>query len=402
MSNRRTLLACAVLLALLMAGIGLRLAFDTSAAGRSPEGAAVAGRTDPAASSSRPPDRSATPTKPEGDGIKITFRPAGASRPAAPAAGGLPPYPWALSPAVRATEDRLTHQLADMEFTDAMLDDILAEVSRLLGVPVELLDRAAGEKRITFQMRGILLLHVLKLLVRQYSLDFAIAEDGRIVVGAPGAVQDPPAIATLRTLQRARESEAGEERSTSAEADRQVEEQLRRTGMSVDFREAPLADAVSFVRETAGINIVIALQDPERVMAAKVTLSRQGMTAGEVLNELARQAECDVVIDRGLATILTREEAEAARARHAAAVAQVEGVLSRHVAFDGPELPAHRWATALREQTGTGIVVSEEIWTRAEALPLPTGGGRLDEALNHAARQAGWQWRLMNGVVYVY
>ena len=48
------------------------------------------------------------------------------------------------------------------------------------------------------------------------------------------------------------------------------------------------------------------------------------------------------------------------------------------------------------------MIVSDEVWNRAEPLPVPLGGRRFDEVLNYVTLQAGLKWRLVEGVVYLY
>lgn len=334
--------------------------------------------------------------------MRITFRRAIAGE--AEAAGrssGIPRYPWRISPAVWAAEEKLRWPIS-LDVTDGTLQQVLDRIEAECGVTIDRSRIGEEMRRITFQMQEIPAANALSLLLRQYDLRSAIADDGTLRIGRDGEISDLPEVSARHGLERAMQVEAGDEDfGRPTEMDRRIDSQLRESTLTLDMKDAPLTDAVAFFREYVPVNVILDATDSDPA-ASLVTVGLSGRSADEVLREIARQAGRDVIVERGVVMLVPLEQAAKQAADRAGRMAKIDAELATRVALDGTELPGHRLAEEIGRQTGRTVIVSEEVWTRAEPLRVPRGDRPLREVLDYVTRQAELRWRLVDGVFYVY
>ncbi len=92
--------------------------------------------------------------------------------------------------------------------------------------------------------------------------------------------------------------------SSSAE----VERKLSSMRISFEFGETALADAVDFVREASGLNIVI---DPRVDKRAVVMIQVKGVALKSALNLILRPLEAGYLVSEGIVRIVPEEELKA-------------------------------------------------------------------------------------------
>ena len=84
-----------------------------------------------------------------------------------------------------------------------------------------------------------------------------------------------------------------------------VERKLSAMRISIEFSGAPLGEAVDFVREASGLNIVV---DPRVDKRAGVTMQVKGVTLKSALNLILKPLEAGYVISEGIVRIVPAEE----------------------------------------------------------------------------------------------
>lgn len=103
----------------------------------------------------------------------------------------------AVDPDVLAIKNKLQTLKIDLDFTDASLYDILEFIREFAQLNVEIAPEVKSEgtpdKRITFQMRELVLENVLKLLLRQYGLDYTF-ENKILLITKPDLAQGKPVL----------------------------------------------------------------------------------------------------------------------------------------------------------------------------------------------------------------
>jgi hypothetical protein len=197
---------------------------------------------------------------------------------------------------VAAPEDVLAKKLAttkiDLDFTEAPLSDILEFLSEFGGinvvVDVKIADEAARAR--TFAVKDLALEKVLNLLAAT-GQDLGWANwRGALVWSTP---------ARLAELKQA----AGvAQPGGNDDADRKVWQSLQAIRISLSFSEMPLEDALGFVREVAGMNILLMPGCPE----AKVTLKLAEARLVDAMDLLAWEHGLKLEIREGCLQVSAR------------------------------------------------------------------------------------------------
>ncbi len=102
-----------------------------------------------------------------------------------------------IDPAILAIQNKLDTLKIDLDFTDANLYDILDFIREFAKINIDIAPEVKSEgiadKTITFQMKGLPLKNVLKLLLRQYSLDYNF-DNQVLVVTKPELAEGKPVL----------------------------------------------------------------------------------------------------------------------------------------------------------------------------------------------------------------
>ncbi len=103
----------------------------------------------------------------------------------------------AVDPDVLTIRNKLQTLKIDLDFTDASLFDILEFIREFAQINIEIAPEVKSEgtadKRITFQMKELVLENVLKLLLRQYGLDYTF-ENKILLITKPELAQGKPVL----------------------------------------------------------------------------------------------------------------------------------------------------------------------------------------------------------------
>jgi len=87
-----------------------------------------------------------------------------------------------------------------------------------------------------------------------------------------------------------------------------VERKLSSMRISVEFGQTPLAEAIDFIREASGLNIVV---DRRVDLGARVTLQVKGVSLKSALRLILRPLEADYLVSEGILRVVPGEELQA-------------------------------------------------------------------------------------------
>lgn len=97
------------------------------------------------------------------------------------------------------------------------------------------------------------------------------------------------------------------EHAVDQEANKKIKETLKNRRVSFDFVEVPIADAMDFMRQLVGLNLVLA---PDVDRGAALTLKGNDMAVGNALEWMARLADAKVEVKDGAVVIQRGADAE--------------------------------------------------------------------------------------------
>lgn len=130
---------------------------------------------------------------------------------------------------------------------------------------------------------------------------------------------------------------------------------LESVRVTVDFRETPLAQALDFLREASGLNLVFTPAAAGKDPGAKVTLKARDLGLRTVLRLVLRPRDLGVAWRDGAFQVVTREELVSATVLR---MYDVRSHLLRIQDFKGPSMELT--TTVRNDAKVVGIVVLEE------------------------------------------
>ena len=125
--------------------------------------------------------------------------------------------------------------------------------------------------------------------------------------------------------------------------------------VSVDFREAPLAQAIDYLREASGLNIVFTPAAAEKDPGAKVTLKVRDLGLRTVFRLMLRPRDLGMTWRDGAFQIVTREELGSATVLR---MYDVRSHLLKMKEFPGPSMELTN--TGNRPEEPCGIFILED------------------------------------------
>ncbi|MBI5368419.1 MAG: hypothetical protein HZA54_15390 [Planctomycetes bacterium] len=230
-------------------------------------------------------------------------------------------------PDLTALQEKLDTLRIDLDFTDATLSEIVEYIRQVARIDIEIdvavLQEGIADKRITFQMREFVLRTLLKLLLRQYGLDFAL-QGTIVVISQRSPTEDEPRdlLETLRSTSGSSEEQAGRGEAEAgagasssgapAETPALTPDQLRRrrtpaAPLSFRVEDMPLTCLVAYLYEATGESIHI---DPESVPRAgflRVSLVADRLPLAVVLHRVCAPLGLTFRVDTEAIRIRNRE-----------------------------------------------------------------------------------------------
>jgi hypothetical protein len=196
------------------------------------------------------------------------------------------------------------------------------------------------------------------------------------------------------------DAQAGELEANAANA--KIKEILTTRKVSFDFVETPAADALSFLKATLGVNLVVA---PGVDLKQRLTLKVNEMNAGEALRWLARVAGAQVAVKNGAVVVsaMGKDDAAAgAGGEDNPANRRIAEVLkTKRVSFDFVETPFQDAMSFMQALLNVNVVVAPEL-RQGHILTLKVTDMEAGKALQWMARLVGAKLDIRDGAVCVW
>jgi len=332
--------------------------------------------------------------------------PAPAAAAVAAAVDAPRPYPWQLSDRVRATFEKLLTPISNIQDSDGSMADLIRKFAESAGVELrfEGLD-PDSLSRLSFTCVGITALSGLDMVKDMGRLSWTIAEDGAVVVMPAGKAAGNEAFGVLAALKGAQERPTGEEGYPAQvrAADEKWSGWLKT--QTVKFTGGSITPAQALERiqqETAAyIGLFSKRNELRGPDAPRIVVAPGENRVDTVLQEIAKACGLAVHVNNGGPALLDPDQDREWSDQRERTLRGIEETLSRRITFAGDRIRGDRLAEAIKAGTGLDAILDESVWSR-EDLVAPAGERRFDEALGLLGQDNGLQWRLLNGVVYVF
>jgi len=284
--------------------------------------------------------------------------------------------------------------------------EVLEYLSKAAGVKFDL-DPALTEKpEINLACTGASVAQWLDLIGDMYELSWTVAENGVVRIGADGQYQLPEAFEVRARLDQAAAMPKGEE---AYEADLRAGEArwrdwARDTRLKLDAGAVRLLDLPPLIQKQTGAYVGILsnrTSGPNDVNKAQVTLDGTERPAEELLADLARQAGLELFIAQHGVSLADAAMAAQMRKTSEQILARVRGILDREVDYDGAPIAGHRLAGFLKTLSGAEVVPAPQVWNLESPISAPAGRRKVGDLLPYLARAGGFEWRIVNGVLYL-
>ncbi len=316
------------------------------------------------------------------------------------------PYPWLLPDAVRSTHQRLqnpvTAQLEDADLSKVL--DLLREAS---GVTVLLRGQAAGfagSCNMSFADAPAQML--LDFLRDLWGLDYRIEDDGTVTIAGVGEIEPLEALDVLGRLDAAKQTRTGDENLPAwfKEQEKLHTDAIRSARINWTGGESTIAEIFRCIHQESGtyVSLMTGQRDLQGPDARSFALAAREQSVEEIMRDLAERSGLELYAASNGVFLLDPSEAASWRERENLQVKSIVDTLSRPVSFSAEGIRGDRLAQVLAERAGIEVVPDASVWNRSRLLEVPPGEQRLEDVLNYMSRQSGVQWRLINGVVYVF
>lgn len=293
-------------------------------------------------------------------------------------------HPWtAYLKRCAEIEEKLRGVMMVLDYHDTDLATMLPDLEAKIGLKLNL-DCPAGisAKQISFAVKDLSAIHVLRLLFQQYDLMQVVGEDGEIWIveskpmpdeGQPVWPHEPAFMAELRSLRLASAEFAPKKPvdPTWAQNDSALKEAMRTKKISLSFTETALPEAVSFFQELTQLNVMIDrryIDDPD---ATVVNMNASNVTLDEALGGCLKGTELGFYTDKGVLVVTSqkridqmREAAEADAKKKRDIAASERDLLAQSVAFGAENMRLRDVADILAKGLGVPYRIDPGTWSR--------------------------------------
>lgn len=294
------------------------------------------------------------------------------------------PHPWSAHLKLSAEiEAKLRGINVAVEWQDKNLNEIIREMESMFGMKLNLdCPAEVASKKLSFCVKDLAALHVLRLLTAQYDLIWVVGEDGEVWLVNHEPMGEPPAVIwphepSFMAAVRGMRSVAGEFAPPKppdpglVEGERSLVETLEKKRIDLQFTDTPMPEAVSFVQELTQTNIMIDRHFIDDLDSKMVTVSLSQATVGDALKTCLKQSELGYYTKDGVIVIVSQahidkmHEAErlAEEKRRAIAAAQAD-LFDNPVAFGVENMRLRDVCEVLAKGLGVPYEIDAATWDR--------------------------------------
>ncbi|KAF0243705.1 MAG: hypothetical protein FD180_3121 [Planctomycetota bacterium] len=305
-------------------------------------------------------------------------------RPAAQDAVFAAVHPWsAYLKRCAEIDAKLREVMIVLDYQDQDLSAIIPDLEAKIGLKLNLdCPAEIAAKKISFSVRDLMAVHVLRLLLQQYDLLQVVGEDGEIWIisagdtpdeGQPVWAHEPAFMAELRAMKLASVEFTPKKPvdPTVAQNDQALKDAMRTKKISLSFTETPLPDAVSFFQEATELSVMIdrrTIEDPE---ATVVNMNVSDVTLDEALGSCLKGTELGFYADQGVLIVTTQASIDrklaaaelTAKLRREIAAAERD-LFARQVAFGAENMRLRDVADILAKGLGVPYQIDPGTWSR--------------------------------------
>ncbi|MEK7466749.1 MAG: STN domain-containing protein [Planctomycetota bacterium] len=277
----------------------------------------------------------------------------------------------------------LRKNVIDLDHTDKPLTDILPEIAEKLGLKLNLdCPAEITAKRISFAVKDLMALHVLRLLLQQYDLMQVVGEDGEIWIisrhpmpaeDQPVWAHEPAFMGELRAMKLA-SGEFAPKKPVEPSVTRNetaLSEAMKSKRISLSFTETSLPEVVSFFQEVTELNLMIDRRHVDDPEATVVSMNISDASVDEALGSCLKGTDLGYYMKQGVLIVTTQEHIEQMRTaadldvklRREIAAAEKD-LLSRPVAFGAENMRLRDVADILAKGLGVPYQIDPGTWSR--------------------------------------
>jgi hypothetical protein len=296
------------------------------------------------------------------------------------------PHPWAAYlKRCEEIEAKLRGVTLVLDFQDADLNEMIPELEARIGMKLHLdVPADIAAKKISFCVKDLAGLHVLRLLIQQYDLQQVVSEDGELWIVATGEMppdggdpvvwpHEPAFIADIRRFRAASREFAPKPPINEANAQNEVslKDAMKTKKVSLTFTDTSLPEAVSFFQELTNLNVMVDrrwIDDPDAVI---VNTNVSDVTLGEALNGCLKPLELGFYTREGMLVVTSQKQidqmqaAEELAAKTRRDIASVEkDLFAQPVAFGAENMRLRDVADILAKGLGVPYQIDPGTWSR--------------------------------------
>ncbi len=257
---------------------------------------------------------------------------------------------------VREVRAMLDQTRLDLDLTDATLEDFIEFIHAHSTIHI-ILDREIDPttfEKVSFRTRDLSLANALRLILAQYSLDYAVWDGGVIITTRAKIPSEPYRGPPYRPFVHL----------WSDPDDRVNRGRLNRERIDIDVANVPLADALETVRNTARINIHVSKRVDQEMLERRVSLSERSLLLRDVFQRLLQPNGLTYLFRDGVVFVTMAEEPETRIERFPRYVentlegrAFVEQLSISRVTLDFEETPLPAIVDFMRDLLQTNILI---------------------------------------------